>query len=560
MSNGRYTGPSAREAKEDRRAAASDTLDILYRSPEEIVNEIVAELGLGPEYLVGGNGRVSSGYASTSPAERAAATEQIQRELVGKCRERMVEKSEQPRDQRKPQPQRKNGPRRRVRFDRIAVVGGVLTVLTLLGYGTVKSIITGVKGDPEIGGKLGNETSKSDSLTPGKDESSRESVEVIPDGGETSEESPYTAPNLRLDETAYVIDFMDYYNPSQKENINQMLDQGMIDGLGIRIGGSKMDYPFTIKNFTDEEINNDLNWFVETGRLELDHQYGLEVAQAEEFILKSPVTIPYYLTCAVNFEEAEIEATCIEATYKKMEKDMPGYDFKNRMAPITIDIEHCGDEKSAKGEDYIAQIGAMNQRKEAVLHLIDCLREKGIIDERGVIIYGDLNRMKDQSQIDWDGLFQGLEDRNINTVKWGTRAIAATYNDPSDPDAAVKYDDIYAFKDALMNTATNISYMKKYYDKEGDSLRPYLKDVAIQQIHLDQQMKTPTYGEKYDVNITTLNTLDAIVHGYSIDYSKDFIDRIEEVRMKEVQKDLHQQGDNQAENYVPNNNIDDGDR
>ena len=98
-----------------------------------------------------------------------------------------------------------------------------------------------------------------------------------------------------------------------------------------------------------------------------------------------------------------------------------------------------------------------------------------------------------------------------------------------------------------MNTSTNISYMKSNYDE----LQPYLKDVAIQQIHLGQTMKTSfTYPEEYDVNITTANTLDAIVHGDSIEFNKGFVDRIEDVRMQEVKKDL-QTGDSQADEYVP---------
>ena len=43
MSNNIYTGPKARKTMEARREAAKDTYDILSKSPEEIVNDIVSE-------------------------------------------------------------------------------------------------------------------------------------------------------------------------------------------------------------------------------------------------------------------------------------------------------------------------------------------------------------------------------------------------------------------------------------------------------------------------------------------------------------------------------------
>ena len=564
MSNNIYTGPKARETMAARREAAKDAYDILSKSPEEIVNDIVNELGLDERYRLGPDGRVGTGYKLTTPEERARASERIQEELIGRCK-RGIEEKQESATQRQPQTKRK--PKRKVRFDRLAAAALVIAILGTTGIAVSKQVISGVKGNPDIGEKTKDGLSVTDSIIPEDEQGLQDSPEIVQDGYVGSGDSTYEVTDLKKDEISYVIDFMDYYNPSQRKNINQMLDQGMIDGLGIRIGGSKEDYPFTIKNFTDEEINAPLQRYVENGQLELDHEYGLELSSAEEYILKAPVTIPYYLTCCIDREEAAIEADCIEATYNLMYKDMQGYDFKGRMAPLAIDIEDCGEIKLAKNEDYLAKIGAMAQRTDAVLYLIDSLREKGIIDERGVIIYGDLNRMKDKSQIDWEGLFQGLQERNINVVKWGTRAMNATYNDPNHPEEAVKYENVYTFRDALMNTATNISYMKNEYDKNGDSLVPYLTDVAIQQIHLDQQMETTTYGEKYDINITTKNTLDAIVNGNHIDYSKGFINKIEDVRMQEVTNDITV-GDTQVENYVPdeyrnsqsNRNDDDGDR
>ncbi|MBR2704820.1 MAG: hypothetical protein IKE91_05055 [Clostridia bacterium] len=528
MSNRRYTGPKARETMDARREAASDVYNLLYQDPEEIVNGIMRDIGLDERYYVGNNGRVSPEYSSTTPEERARASEQIQRELIDRCTTRLEETTRR----RNQQPQKKSGPRRRVRVDRVAVVGLVATLLGCMGFSIGQTIISGARGDTKIEGLAKEESSVSDSITPGKEESS----EVTPDVGT----NPYQGSTVETDRIAYVVDFMDYYNDSERDHIMQLLNAGMIDGLGIRVGGSKADYPFTIKDFVDEDINSELQWYVDTGRVELDHQYGQELAWAESFITEAPITIPYYYTCAVNFEEAEIEAACIDATYKKMQKDMPGYDFKNRMAPITIDIEYCGDEKQALNEDYLTQIGAKNERTQAVLHLIDVLAERGVIDERGVIIYGDLNRMADESQINWDALFAGIEARNMNYVKWGTRAIRDTF------DNKIEYNDIYAFRDGLLNTSTNIAYMKSNYK----NLLPYLDDIAIQQIHLDQKMKTNTYGEAYDINITTANTLQAIVRGESINYDKGFIDRIEDVRMQEVRREL-QQGDSQVEEYVP---------
>ena len=528
MNNRRYAGPSARDAMVDRRSAAADTLSILSKSPEEIVNEIVRDLDLDDRYMVGSNGRVSSGYAELSPAERAAASNQIQNELMGRCEKEVYRRVAEEQRATDKQPQRKSSPRRRVRLDRVAAFGMVITLLSSMGYAVGKRVISGVRGNPEIQGLPKDPTSISDTLTP-------ESSENEENGDIT-----YETESMRHDEVSYVIDFMDYYNQSEKEHIMQMLNNGMIDGLGIRIGGSKMDYPFAIKNFVDEEINNELQWYVDNGKVELDHKYGQEIAWAEEFIKKAPITMPYYYTCAVNYEEAEIEAKCIEATYKKMENDLPGYNFKDRMAPITIDIEHCGDEKLAAEGDPIEQSGAKEYRTQSVLHLVDCLKDSGIIDERGVIIYGDLNRMKDQTQINWEELFNELDARNINVVKWGTRAIQETFSNPKE------YKDVYDFRDALMNTSTNISYMKSDYDKLGQ----YIYDVDIQQIHLDQQMKTDSYGEKYDVNITTKNTLDAIVHGYPITHEQGFIEKIENIRMKELKKDL--QGENRDPGgYIP---------
>ena len=559
MSNNRYTGPKAEATMAARREAARGAYDILSKSPEEIVNEIVSDLGLDDRYRLGSDGRVGTGYRLTTPEERASASARIQEELMRRGQEAAERTSQQSQ-----KPPKKT--RRRVRYDRIAVLGIAMTLIVSFGYAAAKEAIKGAKGDCGV-----EEISKSDSVVPETtrdeyDNNSTVATDIVPDvnGGLDSQ---YQVSDLSSDRISYVIDFMDYYNPSQRENINQMIDQGMIDGLGIRIGGSKEDYPFTIKDFTDEKINAPLQRFIDAGQLELDHRNGLELAQAEEYILKAPVTIPYYLTCCIDREEAAIEAECIEATYNLMYKDMQGYDFKGRMAPLAIDIEDCGEIKLAKNEDYLAKIGAMAQRTDAVLYLIDSLREKGIIDERGVIIYGDLNRMKDKTQIDWEGLFKGLDDRNINVVKWGTRAMNATYNDPNHPEEAVKYENVYTFRDALMNTATNISYMKTDYGTDGYDIGQYLTDIAIQQIHLDQQMETDTYGEKYDINITTKNTLDAIVKGNHIDHSKGFIDKIEEVRMQEVRNDITV-GDTQVENYVPdeyrnsqsNRNDDDGDR
>ena len=547
MSNKRYKGPKAKETMDARREAASDVYNILYRSPEDIVNEIMSDLGLDERYSAGNNGRVNPEYSTTTPEERARASEQIQRELMGRCRKEL----EVAEEKRIKQPTQKSSSKRRIRYDRVAVVSMVITLLGSMGYAVGKNTFKGARGDIAVEGLSKGNPSVSDSVTPGTEWSSELTPET--DGNQ------YEFSGFSDDRIAYVVDFMDYYNKSEKEHIMQLLDNKIIDGLGIRIGGSKADYPFTIKDFTDEEINSELQWFVETGRVELDHEFGQTVGMAEEFIQKAPITVPYYYTCAVNFEEAEIEATCIEATYRKMKNDMPDYDFKNRMAPITIDVEYCGEEKQALNEDYLAQIGAKGRRTEAVLHLIDVLAERGVIDERGVIIYGDLNRMADESQIDWNDLFAGIEERNINLVKWGTRAIRDTF------DNKVEYNDIYAFRDGLLNTSTNIAYMKSNYK----DLQPYLTDIAMQQIHLDQKIKTTfTYGEAYDVNITTANTLDAIVHGDPISYDKGFIERIEDVRMQEVKKDLQVKellaGDSQIEEYVPeefknkNNDKDEG--
>ncbi len=544
MSNGRYTGSKASKALADRNETVAQVRRDLQDDSEQIVEDLFREVFGDSDYR-----EILNGHQSISREKRAEATEKFQRVLIDRY-EKGAEGQEAVRTRTLPKP------KRRIRAKRVLAAAIAVIALESAGYHAVKKAFSGAKGTPKKEGIILEESSTTS--TSKIDSHSSSSSEVS-----TSESSQYDQGPFKSDRIAYVVDFMDYYNESQKEHVKQLFSEGMIDGLGIRIGGSSKQYPFMVNSFTDEEINEKLQEYIATGKAGLDHKYAVPVASAEEYIQMSPVTIPYYYTSAVNNEEAEIEATCIEATYNKMKKDMPEYDFKNRMAPIAIDIEKCGGIDQVEDADYLTRLGVMRQRADAVLHLVDSLRERGVVDERGVIIYGDLTSMTKNYDMDWNALFEGLNARNINVVKWGTRAVTKVGNKEN------PYTDVFNFRDELMNTSTNISYMRSKYVELMDCVR----DVAIQQIHLGQYIDTVPelkerfgYGEQYDVNITTEDTLDAIVHGNSIDKNEGFIDKIEKVRMEEVKKDL-QESSSQAEEYIPEkqnndslNHEDDGDR
>ncbi len=287
-------------------------------------------------------------------------------------------------------------------------------------------------------------------------------------------------------------------------------------------GNSGYDYPFAIRNFDEPEIYEDMASY--ECDVFLSGKMG-KINYMEKYMNIIDNTMLYYYTCCLTNEEAEIEAAYIKSVYDKLKEDMPNYDFSSRMLPIAIDIEESGSDREATNESYDIQSKVKSDRTKAILHLIDKLIENGVIDERGVIIYGDLNRMKCGDHIEWDTLFNGLEERNVNTVKWGTRAIDKTF------ESGIEYSNSENFAQNLMNDSTNIEYMKNEY---GD-LYPYLSDIAMQQIHLDQLIYNgTTWPEKYDVSITTKDTIEAIKNGEDISYESGFISRIEDVNEKSL--------------------------
>jgi len=523
MSNERYTGTSAKVAKEEQIRAAKSFRESI--DPVAEVNKIAKELGLDESYFVGSNGMVSQAYESIQLDERRNVTEKIQEKIV----ENNV--NNQKTSASNSVVQRAKGSKIKPRYDRLFVAGMAVTLLTSMGFSAVKHAITGARGRAEIT-KDSGDFSISDSIS---DERVSDDVVILKDEPENvpqimgeNKTTKAKESEQEDDRVAYIVDFSDYYNKSQKEHIFEMIDNKIIDGIGFEIGASCIDYPFKIRTFDDEYIGTYVKDHIDNGELILKKSMG-EIEWLEEYIVRADSSIPYYYSCALNDEEAEIEADCIEAVYKKLNKDLPDYNFKGRMAPIVIDIERSGDERmKVNGSDEEMQ-RAMEQRTDAVLHLIDCLQDRGVIDDRGVIIYGDLNRMEDHSHINWERLFSEIKERDIHLTKWGSRAFQTTFH------SGIKYEDVYAFQEALMNTPENISYMKDYYDH----LYPYLGDIAMQQIHLDQEMETSfTYEEYFDVNITTANTWKAIVSGKEINYEKNFIDRLEEASLTKVRDDL----------------------
>lgn len=167
MSEIRYTGPNAKDVKEQRRTDAISYLE--SRDPVEIVNEIVRNLGLDDRYIIRDNGKVSDEYKSIPAEERLRASEAIQREIQDDYLR--SSKPDEPRrtinQTQKNDRTKKVKPKRKIRYDRIAAVGMAATLLTSLGYAVHKHVFLGKQNEVliETGGKV--DSSMSDPIIEG---------------------------------------------------------------------------------------------------------------------------------------------------------------------------------------------------------------------------------------------------------------------------------------------------------------------------------------------------------------------------------------------------------
>ena len=319
-----------------------------------------------------------------------------------------------------------------------------------------------------------NYSDQNDIPTPGKDIEARNSSET-----------------WKNDRVTHVVDFINYENPKLDEIIADFNASGNVGAYEFECGMSGYDYPFTIRSFGDEEIINSMNEYA--GEVEITDKMG-KMEDLERIIKQVNTYGFYYYTSANTSREAEIEASYIKAFFEKLRKDMPDCDISNTL-PFAIDIEENGLER--EGELYTDRREELkSQRTDAVLYLIDKLLEYGVIDkEKGVTIYGDLNRMKDKSYVDWNKLFDTLEKKNIRTIKWGTRALESSYNNET------IYKSTESMIKSFLDSQKNIEEAKRDYKE--NYLLEYVGTVHMEQIYLDREIILDNRLQKIDYSITT---------------------------------------------------------
>lgn len=331
------------------------------------------------------------------------------------------------------------------------------------------------------------------------------------------------------DKITYVIDFNDFANPDAEITIKEMLDSNKVGALILKAGGTGYDYPFAIRNFDEEEIVNDMSPY--SGEVSLSGNMG-KIEDLEKYVhmaMDKDIAVGfYYYTCANTYREADMEAAYIKSFYNKLEKDIPNLD-EAKLMPITIDIEDAGPEREGRNlsEDEIASI--RGRRTDAVRHLVKDLSENGVVENsKGVIIYGDLNRVAEKTHVNWQNLYNGIEQDGTKVIQWGTRALPQTF------DNAITYTSTSRMMGDLMDDKMNLSYMNEAY---GNKYNDLLKQVAIMQIHLDEEITNgPNWSQMYDISQTSQNTIDAIVNGSEIDYGDGFVLRMNEVHNKSNEK------------------------
>lgn len=414
------------------------------------------------------------------------------------------------------------------RAQRISVTALGLTSLILGAIGipaAAKSIIRGVDRNAEKNYSYANDyevpaesettgfiEKKQDGIAPNPD---NEIVHNIGNGQSTSggESGDFTAQHEN-DRVSYVFDISDYYHPTQRKNIFEFMERGLIDGLCVEIAKTEENYPFRVSTLKDDRIGQN----IDSSTILID-RFG-EPELLTSIMEKSPVTIPYMYTGAMDYKEAEEEATIVANTMKLLREDMQDdYDFNKRVGPLAIDIESCGELRipswSSDKETEKIRIAKTKQRTDAIIHLIDELKNKGIIDQRGLIVYGGLGRMAEGSQVDWNKLFKSIEDRGIRYYIWATEYLENHMG--KNYRACENVDD---FAELLLNSEENVDIMKQQYHP----YRSLFDKVALQQIHGNQTIRTNVgYMEAYDINITTYNTLCAIVNGRDLNPHENLI-------------------------------------
>ena len=237
----------------------------------------------------------------------------------------------------------------------------------------------------------------------------------------------------------------------------------------------------------------------------------------------------YYYTCANTYREADMEAAYMKSFYNKLEKDIP--QIKDaKLMPVTIDIEDAGPEREGRYLSSDEAESIKERRTDAVRHLVSDLASNGVVDQnKGVIIYGDINRVAEHAHVNWENLYDGIEKDGTKVIQWGTRALPQTF------DNEIRYTNTAAMIGDLMNDEINISYMKDAYKSKQEQL----KEVAIMQIHLDEEIVNgANWSQMYDISQTTEKTLDAIVNGKEIDYGDGFVYKVEDIHNESKNKPI----------------------
>lgn len=332
------------------------------------------------------------------------------------------------------------------------------------------------------------------------------------------------------DKITYVVDFNEYANPDAEITIRELIDSGKVGALILKAGGTGYDYPFAIKNFDEEEIENEMSPYV--GEVVLSGNMG-KMKDMEKYInmaMDKDLSVGfYYYTGANTYREADIEAAYMKSFYNKLEKDMP--QIKDaKLMPVTIDIEDAGPEREGKNLSDEQVESIKERRTDAVRHLVADLAKNGVVDQKkGVIIYGDINRVAEHTHVNWENLYDGIEKDGTKVIQWGTRALPQTF------DNAITYTNTASMMGDLMNDEVNINYMKDAYKSKQEQL----KEVAIMQIHLDEEITNgANWSQLYDISQTTEKTLDAIVNGEEIDYGDGFVYKIENIHNEAKNKSI----------------------
>lgn len=332
------------------------------------------------------------------------------------------------------------------------------------------------------------------------------------------------------DKITYVIDFNDYANPDAEITIREMIDSGKVGALILKAGGTGYDYPFAIRNFDEEEIVNEMSPY--SGEVALSGNMG-KMEDMEKYVnmaMDKDLSIGfYYYTCANTYREADMEAAYMKSFYNKLEKDIP--QIKDaKLMPVTIDIEDAGPEREGRYLSSDEAESIKERRTDAVRHLVSDLASNGVVDQnKGVIIYGDINRVAEHAHVNWENLYDGIEKDGTKVIQWGTRALPQTF------DNEIRYTNTAAMIGDLMNDEINISYMKDAYKSKQEQL----KEVAIMQIHLDEEIVNgANWSQMYDISQTTEKTLDAIVNGKEIDYGDGFVYKVEDIHNESKNKPI----------------------